>query len=162
MVDIDPRDKVDAYRRRVVAALERLHGIPLAGAGEPGDPDPETGERWDRLNLLGHTAEMVRHWVAEVGSGAGRMGRTAEGRQRRRAAIDGAGSVGEAELRRRLDEGIGQLLALLDGLRDEDLARVVDYYGLSTGDRRMTVGDALEQLLVGHLEEHVAQLAKRS
>ena len=159
-METDSRQNVEAYEVRVVAVAERLHRIPLTGAGEPGDPDPKTGERWDRLNLLGHTAEMLPHWVAQVQSGADRIGRGEAERRRRRAGIDDAATAGEEELRRRLDEGIEALLALLGGLRDADLVRVVDCYGLSSGDRVMTVNQALDELIVGHLEEHVEQLAR--
>jgi len=46
-------------RQRASAARERLRAIPATGRGEYGAPDPETGERWNRGNVLGHLAEMV-------------------------------------------------------------------------------------------------------
>jgi hypothetical protein len=155
-------DVRDDLRRRVLVAQRRLNALPERDGGEPGPPDPKTGERWDRRNVLGHTAEMLQFWTAqlrEVQAGATRVGRGERGSEARRAALDTGGRP-EAQLRRSVDAGVNQLLRLLSTLRPEDLARPITYSPRGGDDRRLTVEQAVDELLVSHFEEHVAQLSK--
>jgi DinB superfamily len=155
--------RIEGYRRRLQAASEQLRAIPPEPGGDLSAPDPETGERWDRLNVLGHTAEMLPFWVEQIRglrAGATTIGRTEEQYLGRRQAIDGAAAVGEDNLRARIEDGIAQLLALLDEVRDDDLDRRVTYHHPVRGDREVAVEYALEELLVGHLEAHIRQLAE--
>ena len=149
-----PDSELDDYRGRVLAARDRLRSLPALGAGAPGPEDPQTGEAWDRLNVLGHLAEMLPFWVAQLRRAlrGEPYGRTDEGRRRRRAGIDTR--EGEQGVRLKIDRGCGRLLVLLDRLEDRDLER--DLATVAGGS--VKVREALEGQLVGHLEEHVEQL----
>ena len=93
------RERVEEYRRRLVAAREQLRAVPQIGPGSPGPADPETGEQWDRANVLGHVAEMLPYWTAQgrtVLAGADSFGRDEPGSWARREGIDGG--AGHADL----------------------------------------------------------------
>jgi hypothetical protein len=152
--------ELDSYRERLVAARDALSAIPLLGPGESGPPDERTGERWDRTNVLGHVAEMLPYWTSQtraVIGGSGEMGRGEAGYARRREGIDSGKALSEEDLRAQIETGIEGLLALLGGMRDEDLDRAV-LYRPKDGDRQETLRGVLEELMVGHLEAHLRQL----
>jgi len=154
-------DEIESYRRRVEAARRDVAALPRVGWGEPGPPDEQTGERWDRGNVLGHTAEMLPLWTAQVRAvmveGRTVIGRDEEGYARRRRGIDEGRGEGEEELLRQIDAGLEDLLALLASLRSDDLDRVVTY-GRPDGEREVDLRYALEELLIGHVEGHLRQL----
>ena len=145
-------------RERLLAAAGRIR----AGAqGVPDDvltdPDPDTGERWDRRQVLAHVAEMLPYWVRQVElvtSGQqvafGRLTSNPD----RIAAIERDRREDPARLLARVDEGVAVVLALLERLDDRDLAAVGRHQTL--GD--MTVGQMVDRFLVAHLEEHADQL----
>ena len=152
------RDRVQEYRRRLVAAREQLRAVPQIGPGTPGPADPETGERWDRANVLGHVAEMLPYWTGQgraVLAGADAFGRDEPGTRARRDGIDGGASQTEEVLRGRIDAGAEAVLELLDELTDADLDHPARYH-----DRQVTLEHLVDDLLVGHLEAHVRQLTE--
>jgi hypothetical protein len=151
-----PESELDEFRGRVLAARDRLRSLPLGGGLERGPEDPETGEAWDRLNVLGHMAEMLPFWVTQLRRGlrGEPYGRTEEGYRQRRAGIDAREQ--ERALRLKVDRGCGRLVALLDRLEEADLDRKLN----SLPGRPLVVRDALERQLVGHLESHLEQLAQ--
>src|SRR5437870_3742108 len=53
-------------RQRLDAAYARLRETPATGPGVYGAPDPESGERWNAGNVLGHVAELLPFWVDQV------------------------------------------------------------------------------------------------
>lgn len=155
---------VAGLRTRLEVARELFAGMPRAGRGVPGPPDEKTGERWDRGNVLGHVAELLPFWTAQarnVRAGAREFGRGEEGYRRRREGIDAGGRLGEEELHRQIQAGIAGLDGFLAELDDADLARRATYRARS-GDREMELGEVLDELLVGHVEEHATQLAQLS
>ena len=150
-------DEVEALRRRAAAVRERFRELPRSGPDRQGPPDPKSGERWDRYNILGHVAEVLPFWVAELklameGQPFGRQ----PGSNARQQAVEGGRAVGEAKLRERIDSGFVGLLRFLDGLEPSDLDRRVTMRG--RGEE--TVGWAMENLLVGHAEAHCDQLSE--
>jgi hypothetical protein len=152
--------ELETYRRRTRQAAETLDNLPLLGAGQPGPPDDKTGERWDRANVLGHTAEMLPFWTSQVRGiigGGTEIERGEAGYVQRRAGIESGRLVNEEELRHRVTSGVEGLLLLLGEMREEDLDRRA-HYRAQSGERDTTVRELLETLLVGHLEEHVQQL----
>lgn len=156
------RDRVEQYRRRLVSAREQLRAVPQIGRGTPGPEDPDTGERWDRTNVLGHVAEMLPYWTGQgrtVLAGADSYGRDEPGARARREGIDGGAAQTEEVLRGRIDAGAEGVLELLDALRDADLDRPLTYLG-SEGTREVTMEHLVDHLLVGHLEAHVRQLTE--
>jgi hypothetical protein len=85
-------DDLAELRVRVIQARTRFDAIPEIGVGELGPRDPETGERWNRLHVLGHLAEALPFWTGEIRKGlAGRAGSVAAaGRPRRETATSNA------------------------------------------------------------------------
>ncbi len=152
--------EIDRFRRRVETARRAYATLPRQGWGEPGPEDARTGERWDRGNVLGHVAEMLPYWTAQVRAvvdGAGTMGRDEVGTARRRMGIDSGREAGEEALLERIDAEMVGLLALLADMGDADLDRrlVVRSHD---GESQVNLRRELERLLVGHLEEHLQQL----
>jgi len=154
--------EIDGLRQRVETARRGYAALPRDGWGELGPADERTGERWDRGHVLGHVAEMVPYWtgqVRDVLDGGTVMGRDEAGAVRRRSGIDSGHDAGEESLAGRVDAGLDGLLALLGAMSDADLDRRVTFRG-DMGDREVDLRAAIQMLLVGHLEEHLAQLAE--
>lgn len=151
-----------ALRERLEAARERLARIPISRPRHAGPADPSTGESWHRGNVLGHLSEMLPYWTDQIRrakAGSGKMGRDEEGATQRRQGIDQGDAAGEAELKRTIDRGIAGAAKLLEKLTPEDLERTVDFHNRE-GNRRARVGELVQMLIVGHLEEHVKQLTE--
>ncbi len=149
-------DELETLKQRVIAARVRLAAMPATGPDQPGPPDPKTGERWDRYNVLGHMAEILPYWIGELtvamedGIPIGRQTGSVE----RQAGIDGGRAVGEAKLRRQVYAGLADLVRFLDRLRLGDLDRTITMR--NRGEQPMRW--AVENLLVAHVEEHCSQL----
>lgn len=161
MTEPDEGHGIAAMRSRLVAARVRLDALPIASRLDAGPTDPATGESWHRGNVLGHMSEMIPFWTEQLRSaaaGSGEVGRDQAGYQLRRQGIDRGEAATEAELKLAVDQGIARVLELLDGLVPDDLERQVVYHSRA-GDREARVGELLELLVVGHVEEHVLQLA---
>jgi hypothetical protein len=145
-------------RDRLVAAAGRVRAAaPLLPDEALTDPDPNTGERWDRGQLLAHVAEMLPYWAHQVELVAagdqvafGRVASDAE----RLAAIKRDRREDPARLLDRIDEGLAVVLALLDRLDDAALARTGRHQTLG----EMTAAAIVDRFLVDHLEEHADQL----
>ena len=153
--------EIEALQRRVAAARRQYAALPREGWGDPGPADERTGERWDRGNVLGHVAEMLPFWTAQaraVLGGGDEMGRDAVGMAQRRMGIDSGREAGEDGLLTRIDEGMVGLQALLADMRAADLDRPVQYRA-ADGQRDADLRYVVEHILVGHLEEHLGQLA---
>ena len=151
-------------RSRLIAARARLRGLPLASRLDTGPTDPATGESWHRGNVLGHMSEMTDYWIVQLrnaAAGTKDVGRNEEGYKSRRHGIDHGNAVTEAELKIAVDGGIGRVIDLLDSFSAADLDREVVYHSRD-GNRDARLGELLEMLLVGHIEEHVSQLASLS
>jgi hypothetical protein len=106
-------------------------------------------------------SEMLPYWTDQIRrakAGSARMGRDEEGVAHRRQGIEQGDVASEAELKRAVDRGIAGAVKLLAKLTPEDLDRTVSFHNRE-GDREARVGQLLETLVVGHVEEHVAQLA---
>jgi len=152
---------IDGLRERVEAARRDYAELAMEGWGEPGPVDEGTGERWDRGNVLGHVAEMLPFWTGQIHAvldgTQGEMGRDPVGTAQRRMGIDSGREAGAEGLLARIDAGMAGLLALLAGLTDADLARRVTHRS-SEGQHEVELRFELEQVLIGHLEEHLGQL----
>ncbi len=152
--------EIEGLRRRVEAARRAYAALPQQGWGEPGPEDARTGERWDRGNVLGHVAEMLPFWTAQVRAvldGAGTMGRDEVGAARRRMGIDSGREAGEEALLERIDADLEGLLAVLADMGEADLDRLLVVRS-QEGESQVNLRRELERLLVGHLEEHLEQL----
>jgi hypothetical protein len=146
---------------RLLAAAARIRASAVV---RPDDalttPDPESGERWDRGQVLAHVAEMLPYWAEQAERIA--TGRQTEfGRARsdpqRVGAIDRDRREDPQRLLGRVDEGVATVLALLDRLDAQALARSGHHQTLGT----MTVAEIVDRFAVAHLEEHADQLDLR-
>jgi hypothetical protein len=153
--------EIDGLRERVAAVRREYAALPRDGWGILGPIDERTGERWDRGHVLGHVAEMLPYWTAQVRAvlaGATAVGRDEVGSARRRMGIDSGREAGEDGLLERIDAGLEDLQALLAELRDADLDRPV--VGLTpAGERESDLRQQLDGLLIGHAEEHLRQVS---
>jgi DinB superfamily len=146
-------------RKRVDAARERLRRITKSSARGP--IGPASDDRWHRGHVMGHAAEALNFWTTQfraVRGGASEVGRGDEGNQKRSQGIDRGEAVAEEELQQALDEAVGDVLNLLDEMTDEELELEVVFRSRD-GDRPARLDELLEMLVIGHLEEHITQLA---
>jgi hypothetical protein len=161
MSELDDSRDLQAMRERVAAARADLARTPVSEEKGAGPVDPATGEAWHRGNVLGHMSEMLDYWTGQIQAaidGSGTMGRDQKGAALRRQGIaQGDGST-EVELRKAIDQKIGRVLVLLASMTPDDLERTVDFHHRD-GNRTARVGELLHNLVVGHLEEHIRQLA---
>src|ERR1700694_4173578 len=150
--------ELEEMSTRLAAARDRLHSLPVSDSHEPGPPDPKTGERWDRFNILGHTAEVLPFWSREIRRALDtgvRLGRE-PGSSGRLDGIESGRLIGEPALRERIDQGVASVLGFIGGLSTSDLARDITAHGGAV----IPVRTALETFLRAHFEAHVAQLAE--
>ena len=158
--DDDSHD-LTALRARLKAARERLASLPISNRPDAGPADPSTGESWHRGNVLGHMDEMLGYWhdqIRRATEGSGNVGRDEAGSQLRRRGIDRGEADKEGDLRFGVDAGIGNFLEMLEAWSPADLERTVVFHNRE-GDREARLGELLQMLVVGHVEQHITQLA---
>lgn len=161
MSERDDGQDLAAFRERLKASRERLAALPISNRPDAGPTDPQTGESWHRGNVLGHMNEMLSYWHGQIqraAQGSGVVGRDEAGALSRRQGIDRGVPALEADLRSGVDAGITRWLELLDAMSPGDLQRTVVYHSRE-GDREVRLGELVEMLAVGHVEEHLAQIA---
>jgi hypothetical protein len=148
-----------AGRLQAAAGRIRASALLLPDDALVTDPDPETGERWDRGQVLAHVAEMLPYWAQQaelVASGQVEFGRV-KGDPDRIGAIERDRREDPERLLGRIDEGVAVVLALLDRLDAAALARSGRHQTLG----EMTVAGIVDRFAVAHLEEHADQLNPR-
>jgi len=150
-------DRADRARRLQAAAGRIRASAVLLPDEALTDPDPDSGERWDRGQVLAHVAEMLPYWAQQaeliVAGQQAEFGRVKSDPDRV-AAIERDRREDPGRLLGRVDEGVAVVLALVDGLDDQALARTGRHQTL--GD--MTVAEIVDRFAVAHLEEHADQL----
>lgn len=144
---------------RLLAAAERIRAtVPDVSDQVKTSPDPETGEQWDRGQVLAHVAEILPYWTEQAELVVERGGGVPFGRVKsdpdRIAAIECERRAETAELLRRMDQGVQQVLALLERLDQGSLERTGTHQRLG----EMSVAAIIDRFLVEHLEEHAEQL----
>jgi hypothetical protein len=143
---------------RLLAAAGRIRASAVALPDDVlTDPDPDSGERWDRGQVLAHVAEMLPYWAQQAELVA--AGRQDEfGRVRsdpgRVEAIERDRREDPRRLLGRIDEGVATVLALLERLDAQAMARTGHHQTLG----EMTVAEIIDRFAVAHLEEHADQL----
>jgi hypothetical protein len=143
---------------RIAAAAERIRGLGPTFEGLTG-ADPQTGEQWDRGQVLSHVAEMLPYWVGQAmhvvssgGNGAA-FGRT-KSTPSRLQRIESGRHDDVGALLARMDAGVGDATKLIERLSDDELRLTGTHPTLG----EMTVAHLIDEFIVDHLEEHVAQL----
>jgi hypothetical protein len=159
MSDLDPRAAVFLVRLDEVEERLRGHASSPPADGLT-DPDPPTGERWDYGQVWAHLGEFVPYWtdqvrlVTETSPGQpvpfGRVKSDPE----RVAAIERDRRLPPRKLVDRLSHQLTNLRALLADLPSDAWSRE----GLHQTLGVMGLPRIVEELLVGHLESHAAQL----
>jgi len=152
------REGRDPRAERLLAAAGRIRASALVRPEDAlTEPDPDSGERWDRGQVLAHVAEMLPYWAqqAELVAWGERsdFGRT-KSDPGRVAAIERDRREDPGRLLDRVDEGVGVVLALLDRLDEAAMARTGRHQTLG----EMTVAAMIDRFAVAHLEEHADQL----
>jgi hypothetical protein len=150
-------DRAEAARRLQSAAGRIRASAVLLPDDVLTDADPESGERWDRGQVLAHVAEMLPYWAQQaelVAAGGQREFGRVSSDPDRIAAIERDRREDPERLLGRVDEGVAVVLALLDRLDDQALARTAHHQTLG----EMTVAELVDRFAVAHLEEHADQL----
>jgi hypothetical protein len=146
--------RVDAVRARL-----REHGQRSPSPGLTA-PDHPTGERWDWGQVWAHLAEFIPYWMHQVRLALGAeehppraFGRVKSDPQRV-GAIERDRHRQAAELMDRLESQLVELDRMIESLSPKDWARRVSHSTLGEMDLR----EAVDEFLVGHLEQHADQL----
>ena len=155
----DPRGP--AAIRRVDAVEQRLQHLAARPSAGLTRADPASGERWERGQVWAHLGEFPPYWIEQArlvlaAPGGGEpvlFGRTKRD-PGRLAAIEQDRGLDTAALFHRLHAHLVSLRAFLGGLGPRDW----DARGRHPSLGEMTVEQLVEEFLVGHLEEHAAQL----
>jgi hypothetical protein len=143
--------RLDAVVSRLDAHAGHLHdGLT--------DADPHTCDRWDEGQVWAHLAEFIPYWIVEVGTILAAddppgFGRTAADTHR----------LGEIERRRQEAPAALMLTVRQESVALRDLLVRLDpdaweRRGIHPTLGPMTVTQIVEDFLVGHLEQHAAQL----
>jgi hypothetical protein len=155
------RSPADRFLLRVqyvaVRLEEHARSAPVAGLTEPDEPSKE---QWEWGQVWAHLAEFIPYWMAQArvvlaGDGGvvvpfGRV-KTDTGRVE---AIERDRAVAPSELWSRMRSQMADLWNFLDGLSPEDWVK----RGVHPTLGEMDVASLLDRFVVGHLEEHDAQL----
>ncbi|MGH9088864.1 MAG: hypothetical protein ACRDYZ_12280 [Acidimicrobiales bacterium] len=155
-------DSVSELQARVETASASFQKLDALAPGHPGPPDPATGEQWGPGNVLGHMAEILPFWTGEIRRalhGAEWIGRGDDGYAVRRGAIDAGPTLDRGELCTAVGAGIEGVRRLLSAVRDDDLGREIEHRR-AVGTEHKSIGQAIEDVLVRHLESHVRQLSE--
>jgi hypothetical protein len=154
----------DDFLQRLDAVEERLRRHAQrdasSAAGRRTDPDPPTGETWEWGQVWAHLAEFLPYWldqartvIAGYGGDPVPFGRT-KSDEGRVAAIERDRGAGVQELWARTEDGIGELRVFLRELPDGAWA----VRGVHSTLGVMHLDAIVEEFMVGHLEQHAAQL----
>jgi hypothetical protein len=143
---------------RLLAAAGRIRASAVVlPEGVLTDPDPDSGERWDRGQVLAHVAEMLPYWAQQaelVASGEQVEFGRVKSDPDRIAAIERDRREDPQRLLARVDEGVAAVLALFDRLDDRAMGRTGRHQTLG----ELPVAAIVDRFLVAHLEEHADQL----
>lgn len=154
----EPGELADAVRRLRAAAGRLRTAAGSVDESRRTEADPATGERWESGQVLSHSAEMIPYWVAEIEQLVAAGGDVAFGRVKsdpsRIERIAAARFAAPDVLLDAVDRAVDAVEQLLGGLSDEQLQLVGHHSTLGS----MTVGQIVEEFLVGHLEQHADQL----
>ena len=143
-------------------ALEQQLELHAQAGLAPGltEPDPDTDERWEAAQVWAHVAEFVGYWHGQIEAVIaayqgepvpfGRV-KSDEGRI---AAIDAGRREPLRALATRATDSLRSLRAYLADLSPTDWQAVGRHQTIGN----MDIEAMIERFIVGHLEEHLAQL----
>jgi hypothetical protein len=158
---VTPEDRRDDLVARLDAAVARLHAHAVA-TGHEGltGADATTGERWEAGQVWAHVGEFGHYWLGELDLVVGMarddpvpFGRTKRDPGRIAAIEAGRREIVAAHLAR-VDEAAAGLRHRMASYGPADWSRVGRHETLGL----MDVARIIDEFLVGHYEEHAAQL----
>jgi uncharacterized damage-inducible protein DinB len=136
-----------------VARLLRDPGVASRLRSAPGK------DAWSAMQTLGHMTEMIPYWlnhchvlIAATGTPP-RFGRSAGSPERLAGVAHGATATPDALLGR-LEEEVQAAAGTIRKLSMAERSK----RGISSERGEMTVAEVLESFIVGHAEEHLAQV----
>jgi hypothetical protein len=154
-------DRLAAYLARLDEVGPALARMAVAFPGLT-EPDAGTGERWEAGQVWAHLAEIVPYWIAELRRVLDEahpepvpFGRV-KGDAGRLAAIEAGRHEPVTSLAADLASAIEELRGFLAEVDAQ--AGGWERRGLHSKLGEMDVPAAVEEFLVGHLEEHLDQL----
>jgi hypothetical protein len=150
------------FLRRLQDVAHRFRDHASAAGAHAGltGADPRTGERWDAGQVWAHTAEFPGYWLGQIDTvlAAWRGTPVPFGRVKsdpfRVAAIERDRGLDPALLHQRVQDAIADVVAALGALPETAWEAV----GVHSTLGEMDLERIVEEFLVGHLEEHAAQL----
>lgn len=143
--------RLEAVRDQLVTLL-RQPEVAARLQAAPGESE------WSALQTVGHTIEMIPYWLHHcaniiAASEPPTFGRSHDDPERLAAVALGATS-GVDLLLTRLNEEVEKAVPAIRRFSASDRARK----GLHVRRGEMSVGDILEQFIIAHAEEHLAQV----
>ena len=159
-----PADDAATLLQRLDAVEPRLAALaqtpPDAVGGRHTEPDPPTGETWEWGQVWAHLAEFIPYWLEQArmildshSAEPVPFGRTKKDAGRV-AAIERDRAVAVVELWARVYRHIGQARTFIG----EQHADAWSARGLHPTLGVMPLATLLDEFVVGHLEQHAAQL----
>ncbi len=154
-------DHSEAQASRLEGVLAQLETLMAQPGVEARLRDAPGENEWNVLQILGHMNEAVPFWMGHCRTLANASGdprpfassRNLQSPERLEAVERGARGD-PAGLMGQLRENVRTAAATLRGFSAEDLAKA----GIHPRRGRMTVDEVIESFVVGHSEEHVAQI----
>ncbi|HEX8938743.1 MAG TPA: DinB family protein [Candidatus Limnocylindrales bacterium] len=147
---------------RILAARDAVVRLRSRVEADPRRPTDSNAEHdWAPVEILAHCAEMLPYWLGEVERVLDGwpepvpFGRVATD-PIRTLTVDRDRSLPPATLYEKLGAGVDRVSVRLLELDDRQAAK----RGLHPSRGEMPVTEIVERFLVGHLEEHAAQLAE--
>lgn len=145
---------------RLRAAATRIRELAPTFADRLTGEDLQTGERWDRGQVLSHAVELLPYWAEQArhvveGGGDGLAFGRVKTTPSRLARIEDGRYAEPTELLERMDAEVAAVASYLDGLTPDALALTGTHQTLG----EMTVAEIVDEFLVEHLEQHATQLA---
>ena len=146
--------RLDVVERRLAAHVTEHSSAGLT------DADPSTGEQWEACQVWSHIVEFIPYWMGQVQMllSARDAGPMSFGRVRsdpdRIAGIERARHESPAVLMKQIGAAIADLRELVNSLDSQDWSAQGRHPTLGV----MNVEHIVEEFIVGHLEQHAAQL----
>jgi hypothetical protein len=151
-------DRIAAARRAYADLAPRVVAVDPWPLAEDFGTGPEAS--WGPREVLAHVQEMLPYWLGEMekiidgaGSEPVRFGRIADDKVRL-GIIERDRTLPLRVLFGRVDAGLAAWAVRLPTLTAAETSRV----GLHPKFAEMPAGDMLERFVIGHAEDHIAQL----
>jgi hypothetical protein len=143
--------RLESVNSQIAALLRRPEVAQRLRAAGP--------DQWSAVQILGHMIELINYWMRDIRAmavAAGeppRFGRTLDSPERLEAVQRGADSD-PADLLRQLDSAVRAAAGDIRGMAPAQRAKT----GIHNRLGEIAVSNAIEELVVAHVEAHLAQI----